>query len=117
MPRCCCIAGRRKRPRRSTVETLARVVAAHEERWPALTTETHRDAMRAAFAATRVVGKESEARGGKEAAGFVATKKENDEAVDVKVVNVVDATKSSGAAEARGSDDADASALSAALSG
>ena len=66
----------RKRPRRSTVETLARVVAAHEERWPALTTETHRDAMRAAFAATRVVGKESEARGGKEAAGFVATKRE-----------------------------------------
>ena len=108
----------RKRPRRSTVETLARVVAAHEERWPALTTETHRDAMRAAFAATRVVGKESEARGGKEAAGFVATKKENDEAVDVKVVErKVEALKSSGAAEARGSDDADASALSAALSG
>ena len=117
----------RKRPRRSTVETLARVVAAHEERWPALTTETHRDAMRAAFAATRVVRKESEARGGKEAAGFVATKtpakatkKENDEAVDVKVVEAtkaLGALGASGAAEARGSDDADASALSAALSG
>ena len=119
----------RRRPRRSTVETLAKVVAAHEERWPALATETHRDAMRAAFAATRVVGKEGETRRGKEAAAAAATttkspakatKKENMETVDAATANVVEVTKALkalGASEAVEAHDADAPALSAALSG
>jgi acetoin utilization deacetylase AcuC-like enzyme len=122
----------RKRPRRSTVETLARVVAAHEERWPALTTETHRDAMRAAFAATRVVGKEGETRRGKEAAAIVATTKTPAEATKMekieaetfvaaaKVVEVTKALEALGASAtvaAVEAHDADAAALSAALSG
>ena len=121
----------RRRPRRSTVETLARVVAAHEERWPALTTETQRDAMRAAFAATRVVGKEGETHRGKEAAAVVATaktpakatKKEKIEAVDVAAEKVVEVTKAlealdaSGASKAVEAHEADSAALSAALSG
>ena len=48
----------RRRPKRSTVETLGKIIDVHKEKWPVLASETHRSMYRATLEATRVAGKE-----------------------------------------------------------
>lgn len=51
----------RRRPKRSTVETLGKIIEVHKERWPVLASEEHRRRFRSALEMTRVAGKERNA--------------------------------------------------------
>ena len=48
----------RRRPKRSTVETLGKIIDVHKEKWPVLASDEHRSMYRATLEATRVAGKE-----------------------------------------------------------
>ena len=51
----------RRRPKRSTVETLGKIIEVHKERWPVLASEEHQRRFRSALEMTKVAGKERNA--------------------------------------------------------
>ena len=51
----------RRRPKRSTVESLGKIIEVHKERWSVLASEEHQRRFRSALEMTKVAGKERNA--------------------------------------------------------